>query len=366
MVKASALDTDAERDVAGSAGRSRKHGAVLDIDDSIDALSDALVAIGVDAPQAPTDVAVLEEIAAAIDPLRLPAEVGRFWERIDPATIRALTFPELCPPQFALQSCTSNREHGFNNPEVLFLVAYTSHCCMSVELDGPSGGGGTLFRWNVVDGSYQLSYDSLAAWLAHTAALIGAGSYERSESERGTWLSITDPREEVPVAAREPSTLSHPVYGEATAVPRDPVLWPAHWQRASGLEPADISPRGATHTIAEVLGSDPARALRATVAGRVINLMGQIDTRVRVTDGTETIDIHCPAAVTLLGPVVGCEFEFDVVISPGPRRPASASAVEPDDPTDELAVLTATLMSRYGDPAGATATAVRPCGPAQD
>jgi hypothetical protein len=337
----------------------------LDIDDAIDALGDALIAAGVDPPAGPTDLTVLEEITAAISPLKLPADVRRFWARVDPKTVCARMFPELCQPEFALESWLANRKESFNQPDILMMVGYTSWSCMSVELDAPSGGG-TLFSWGLADGDYARSFDSLGDWLARIAALISAGSYERSAGERGTWLSVRDPRDHTPIAAREEGSRVHPVYGEAQAIARDPVEWPAHWLRASGLEAAEILPRGATHTLAAALASDPETELRATLVGRVTTLSGSIDTRVRVTDGTDAIDIHCPGSVTLLGPVLGCAYEFDVVIPPGARLPASASSVVPDipdDPDEALAVLTAVFQSRYGGPVGAIATAVRPLDP---
>jgi hypothetical protein len=121
-----------------------------------------------------------------------------------------------------------------------------------------------------------------------------------------------------------------------------------------------VKPRGATHTIAELLASDPSQALEATIAALVIDLGAWGgNTRVRVSDGTGVMAVNCPTAVTALGPVMRREFEFDVIVPAGerhvPRDPESIEALA--DPVEDISQR---LMARYGDPATAVATAVRP------
>jgi len=333
----------------------------MGIDRSIDALIAALEAADVEPPRAPADLEVLEQIATAIAPLRLPADLRRFWERIAPATLRAEVFPPFCDPRFALQSWQSARQQFPGQPAILFLVGYENWSCMSIELDGVDSEGGTLFQWGLEDGDFYLGHRRLGDWLVRIADLIGAGSYQRRTGQRGASLEIVDEWSETPAAALRAGGSRHPIYGEATAVPREPINWPAHWQRAAGIEPSDIPERGASLTIAELLASDPASELRATIAGRVLTLAGGADVCVRVSDGTETITVLCPAPVTALGPVVGESFEFDVVVPPGARHRSSEVKVDPRDPDDPVAVLVASLESRSGGPIGATARAVRPC-----
>jgi hypothetical protein len=43
-----------------------------------------------------------------------------------------------------------------HQPAALVQVAYSSHHCMSVELDVGDFQGGALFKWNVVDGSFDV------------------------------------------------------------------------------------------------------------------------------------------------------------------------------------------------------------------
>lgn len=94
----------------------------MEIDNTIDILLDTLALAGVDPPR-PSDPAVLEEIAAAIKPLYLPADLRRFWERVDPDTLRVAVYPAFCAPRFALESWRSARREFPEQPVILFLVA---------------------------------------------------------------------------------------------------------------------------------------------------------------------------------------------------------------------------------------------------
>lgn len=333
----------------------------MSIDTSIDALREALVAAGVDGPRGPTDPAVLDQVEAAIAPLRLPPQLRRFWERIDPATVRVLAFPQPIGPAFAYDTWKQHREEFPGQaPAALFLVGYASWNCMSVELDSPFGEGGALFEWRLEDGGFYLRYHQLSDWLDHIAGLLRDGAYERRDGPNGPMLYVRDPEAGMALAAPRRPLPPHPRYGDATSIERSPRHWPVHWQRLSGIEADDLHPRGSTHTVAELLRSDPEASLKATIAARVVDLgnFGST-TRIRVSDGTAEIAIDCPAAVTALGPVCGLDFEFDVVLPPGPRQAAIDLATLPplEDPVRHISQQ---LMARYGGPAAAIATAIRP------
>jgi hypothetical protein len=333
----------------------------MEIDVSIDALCDALARAGVGAPHEGADAAHLDRIDAAIAPLRLPLQLRRFWERVDPATLRVWAFPQPVGAEFALDSWIEQREEfpGMA-PAALFLVGYESWNCMSVELVSPLGEGGSLFEWRLEDGGFYLRYHQLSDWLDRITSLVLDGSFERRVGAAGPVLHLQDPVAGLALAAPRGKLPPHPVYGDATSIPREVRRWPVHWQRLSGIDPGDIRPRGATHSIAEVLASDSADPLEATIAGRVEDLAAwEGVTRVRVSDGTGVLAINCSAAVTALGPACGEEFEFDVIVPSGERRePTGLSGMLPtDDPVREVSQR---LMARYGGPAGAIATAVRP------
>lgn len=310
----------------------------MTIDEAIDALGDALSANGVDAPRPPSTPPDLEAIDAELAPMSIPAQVRRFWERIDPATLRVWPYPSPIQPDFAIQGWRQRRdEFPGLAPLALLDVGYESHQCMSVELDSPLAPGGALFEWNLVDIPFYLRYHELADWLERMTSLIDEGAIERRAGHAGPVLFLLDPETQLPMSElRGPGTPST-VHGDTVYYDRDPLTWPVHWQRLSGIEPSDIQPRGVSHTIAELLASDPSDALEATVRGTVTSLGGNPEgTGVRITDGTGEMTIFCPTAVTALGPVMRGEFEFDVIVPTGERhRPpdrtmtAGATAVRP-------------------------------------
>ena len=70
----------------------------MGVADSIDQLSGALVAAGVEAPIPPSDLGPLYELEAVIAPFQVPAEVRRFWERVEPRSLRVGTRVRLIAP----------------------------------------------------------------------------------------------------------------------------------------------------------------------------------------------------------------------------------------------------------------------------
>jgi hypothetical protein len=245
-------------------------------------------------------------------------------------------------------------------PLALFIVGYESHQCMSVELDSRYGRGGALFEWNLVDGGFHLRYRELSDWLDRMTELVAAGEFDRHDSPNGQVLYLRDPHRMVPMSKLPAPPTPDPVHGEITHYERPPLEWPLPWQRLSGIEPGDVKPRGATHTVAELLASDPAQPLEATIAALVVDL-GNFGSGpfVRVSDGTGVMTIGCPTAVTTLGPAMRQRYEFDVVVQAGERRePPDPDAVEAT--ADAVKTLSRRLMARYGGPATAVATAVRP------
>jgi hypothetical protein len=333
----------------------------VSIDRSLDALSAALEAAAVAPPNEPASSEPLDRVEPAIAPLRLPADLRRFWERIDPTTLNLWAFPQPVKPEFALDSWRQGREEFPGQmPAVLFLVGYESWNCMSVELDSPLGEGGALFQWRLEDGGFYLRYHRLTDWIDRMTDLVSTRQFVRRDGHSGPILHLQDPETALALSAPRGKLPPHQVYGGATSIDRDRRRWPGHWQRLSGLNPADIAPRGPTHSIAEVLNSDPALILEATIAGRVEALAGSGNmTRVRVNDGTGVIAISCPAAVTALGPGRGRSFEFDVLVPAGARqRPADPDALVKTG--EAVRDLSNYYQARYGGPAGAVATAIRP------
>jgi len=334
------------------------------IDEKIGALAETLVRAGVAPPRAPDDLGPMTELEAAIAPLRLPAAVRRFWELVDPTTLNVEPFPHLETPRFALESWRLQLEIAPDStPRSLLSIASTNWSHLSVELDHPDGpSGGALFAWALDADAFFLRHHALEDWLERIIALVAAGAWTRVETNRGAYLLLDDEDGQLPLGT--PRALPpHPVHGRRTQFERRSLLWPAHWQRASGIDPAAALPRGATHTIAELLDSNPETTITATIAGRVIDRMTSENvTRVRVSDGSGLLDIAYEPSADLFSLAYGDRAEFDVQVPAGPRprpRPPAAEAAGPadEDPAQKLA---RHLLARYGGQVGAVATAVRP------
>ncbi len=294
----------------------------MTIDEGLEALHDACTVAGVPAWEAPKTLAALEQLEAEIAPLRLPEQAREFWTRVDVATVRLVPYPEFTTPENAMQAWRMARdEFAAMQPRALVDVGYTSHGCMSVELHVGDIEGGALFEWFVSDPTgFDRRFNALADWLWYVADLVRCGQYLRRENQRGPWVFVPDPTEHSGVRVAPPPPGTHPVHGEIVHIGGDIFDWPVHWQLASGLRPEDMRPRGVTHTVAAVLASPPDSELRATVAGRVLALGGGGgSTGARVDDGSGTLHITCPAAVTLQGPRMRDWFEFDIVVEPGDR-----------------------------------------------
>jgi hypothetical protein len=301
------------------------------IDDSIDALADVLAQAGVDPPTPPAEPPDFDAIAAEIAPMSLPDDVRVWWERVDPWSVRAWAYPELTRWQFALETWIQHRdEFPEIAPRSLFLVGYTSWACMSVELDSPLNEGGALFDWRLEDGGYHLRYHDLSGWLDRITSLVSAGRFERRDGpEAGPRLLLKDPHAALAMSQLPGPGTPNLVHGDVTTYARHPLTWPLHWRELSGIPPEVVKPRGASHTVAEVFARNPEREFEATVRGRVTSASGSGSTwYVRVADGTGSLRVTCPAPATVLGPVMGREFEFVVVVLGGE---ATATAIRPLD-----------------------------------
>jgi hypothetical protein len=288
------------------------------IDASIDRLEAALVSAGFPAPMPPTDAEPFDRIAEAVLPYRLPDELVRFWQRVDPSTIAVTTFPELVGPAGALELHGVTREFPFaSGPPLFFPIAYSSHVHRSIELVSEWSDGGTIFRWAWDEDSFRLDYRSLADLLDAFAELVAEGTLEH----RGGFVLVPIDAEEARAAARLDAAGPHPLFGDVREFPGQLEGWPAPWLESSGIELRDREPLGTTHTIAALAEAAEAGPVRGRIAGTVIRLTGiGNDVLVLVDDETGQLDIWCPAGTSPWGPGSGRRFEFEVELE-GPLSP---------------------------------------------
>jgi hypothetical protein len=337
---------------------------VVQLDEALAFLRRAMERHGVPPWRAPESTEGLDRLAAALAPLRLPAELRRFWTLVDASTLLvAPSGVQVIWPKAALEDWRwMGEDFPDMQPRVLLTFAVESQHRYSVELTVGDADGGAIFEWWVGDQTFKRRFNGLAGWLEAVAALLHRGHYERFDNEFGSRWEVPDYGDAEAAAALRSPPGPHPVHGTLLEIQGGIKDWPKHWQLASGIRDEDLLPRGATHTIAELLASPPEAPLRATIAAQVTAVAGSGArwARVRVQDATGTLSVLCPPETTMLGPCWGMWYEFDVALEAGPRRrPADPDAASAgiEDLAEQFA---AVLKAKYFGPAGATAVAIRP------
>jgi hypothetical protein len=313
----------------------------------------------------------LATIRAEIAPLRLPAELERFWRLVDPVWITVGPFPNLTSADAALDGWRMGRdEFPGQIPKILFPVCYQSHGYMLVELEDGRGSGGVCLATD--PGSpFTILFPTFLAYLDLLATMIELGEFTRHEQGNHKWTEF-DPDRRWPDAqiVRLIAAQPLPGFGDAREIPADPRFWPEHWLAAEGLTPETRTPRGATSSVAELLTRASAgTTANGTIRGRVTSLASSGEgCRIAVDDGSGTLDLWCPTAVCIYGPVIRREFEFDVVVRTNPAPPADWGPEQREvqhralsHDFDGLQAAAAELYAKtFQTPAAAEATAIRP------
>ncbi|MEP6761014.1 MAG: hypothetical protein ABJA93_06580 [Sporichthyaceae bacterium] len=268
---------------------------------------------------------VLSDIEREIAPLRLPEELVRFWQIVDPTTITVAPYPHLTTADFALHSWKSHRDEipGMT-PRLLFPVAYESHEFLFVELEDGRGDAGAVLEWGYAGSSFYVRFPTLSGYLDLLATMIELGEFTRHERDEDAWVDF-DPERRWPDAQGVRLRAAQPLsrLGDAREIDQDVRVWPEHWLAANGLTAEMRSPRGASTTVAALLrGAAAGTLMTGTIRAKVTSLAGSGEgSRVAVDDGTGLLDLWCPASVCTYGPVIRREFEFDVVVQPNPSSP---------------------------------------------
>lgn len=298
------------------------------IDAAIDRLQVALEAAGLSA-LVPADAdEILAEIAAAISPYALPADLARFWERVriepDAFPVSGWTMGALSPPVEALEAYRLNIGHesaGSFGPPLLFPVARHAETQWSVELQSEWAAGGVVVS-HLDD--MRLEYPSFTDLVEVYAEIVEERAYLP-----GPQPALLHAVEQEKQRCRLDDPTLRLVYGPSLGVSADPAGWPAHWLASAGIDPDSRIPLGATHTVAELVSS--AREGRPAVGrihGEIVRLDGVgRDCVLVIDDGTGQLAVSCPAGTSPWGPIHRQRVELDVTIGPhAPGRPPLASA----------------------------------------
>ena len=284
-----------------------------DVDSAIDRLDEALRAAGLTAVEPPSDVARIAELDEAVAPYAIPGELRRFWERVDAERVPVFTFPMIRGPGAALELLRGLRELGQTVPLVppplLLPLDYASHCHGVIELASEWSEGGTILEWGYDD--FPLVARSVGDRIDVLAELLFEGRFERGDG----FISLDHQAEQEKRRARLAASGPDRIYGDLRAIPIALESWPAHWLAASGVDLRDRMPRGATHTIAEIVAAANVGRVTGRIHGEVIRLVGiGANTLVVVDDGTRPLDVWCPAGTSPWGPVHRTSFEFEVTL----------------------------------------------------
>jgi hypothetical protein len=178
-----------------------------------------------------------------------------------------------------------------------------------IELGSEWCEGGTVFEWEF--DNVPLVARSLADRIDVFAELLFEGSFERGDG----FVSLDHRAEQEKRLERLTAADPHPLYSDLRTIPIGLESWPAHWLVASGIDLRHRVPRGATHTVAELVAAAAAGPVTGRIHAEVRRLVGiGGDTLVVVDDGTRPLDVWCPAGTSPWGPVHRSRFEFDVTL----------------------------------------------------
>ncbi len=202
----------------------------VSVDDRLAVIERQLVALGIEGFSAPTDSSVLDRIDKAVAPLRLPAGVRRFWELVDPNTLRVLPYPRWSSPDVALKYWRNEVADGEYVPRLLFPFAYESHVWLDVELHGPDeDDGGALFIHWAGGEKFHLTLPSIESLLDHTIAELEQGHFRRA----GGVVALIPPDQEHATTDDLQSSEPHTHLGHFAAAFGDRETWPPAWQERS-------------------------------------------------------------------------------------------------------------------------------------
>jgi hypothetical protein len=164
-----------------------------------------------------------------------------------------------------------------------------------------------------------VEYRSLEDLVRTTCELVEVDLVERHELGG---LVVSDWRAADDVRVRlNPGTYSF-LRPDVHTMPRFPdPTWPESWLQSVGIDPKALAPRGATHTIAELIARAGSTSARGTVAGRVrIHAGSMATTWVTLSDETGSLSLSISADVAPFSPLPDSGGRVHPEASSGHRR----------------------------------------------
>jgi hypothetical protein len=324
---------------------------------------------GIEMPPASQDqIALVDEVNAAVAPFALPADVEHFYRTWSVERLGLWFGPEFVGLDFALDTWQMHQEERPPWPtSILFPIAYSSHWFNMVELDHENSPGPYIYDCAYAGGRFSLVHPCLAShfeWAADQLEAGRVGSYG-DVPDHLRWPAPDD-RETQPNRTGWLRGQGVSERDIASFDDGDRREWPRRWNLADGIDLDDYELRGASHTIVEFVA-----ALRAGRASATLHVgfEQQFGTTVRVYDGDDRMVVTLPSEAQPIGSgrlweidVTG-EHQPDLHVSgpPAERRMPNWDDAMQDDPDrlDEF-VRQVTHTWRIEDPPAATVTTARP------
>lgn len=279
----------------------------MEIDEAIDDLLAAIAEHGLPAPKPPSGQKDVARLERAIAPLKLPPDLRRFWERVDPTTLSVIHGAELISPAESLrnwQDAQAMKE--FRDPAQLLPIGYDSWEFVGVALSGARDGG-TVWAWLLDDDYLGLVFPTLAAYLVSTAQWLRNGRVEEREDGdehvRIDTAAFADNPFRLALAARPSRSRS------------DPATWPEEWRFSQLLDWSRVLAVDASHTVDQLLSPTDGGWNRGRVHARVIRVDAPPEDELPVTATDETGELNVMWNAAFFGPPEpGKTYELDVTV----------------------------------------------------
>jgi hypothetical protein len=301
------------------------------IDAAIDRLDAVLRAKGRDGVPPASDPDAAARVDAALAPFALPADLRRFWERVDFRELWPIgdcDVPQTCNPDDALGKHQMNLEEfpGLFGPPILFPIATKSEDQWSIELESSAGPGGLVVSHEF--GPIVVQYPSFVDLVEVCTELLDEDKIVKAH-DRYTVTLVRDAVREKREARLEAAGIDRREFSG------DPGDWPAHWRAAAGIQDGDDVRLGTTHTIAELVEASRAAPFSARIAGRIVSIAAfGHETYYVIDDGTAAIDVRCPGAVNAWLSPSAHEIELGVSVEKPIEEASSVELSERDVSAD--------------------------------
>ena len=304
---------------------------MIDIDGVLERYLRAVRAAGAPEAEPIASAPDVERVVRGVEPFIVPPDMQRAWLRLSYSDW-LVDNGQFLSPTSTFDMMWSGGADMFDQPRLLFPVSYESHACLYVELGVPGGPpGGALLLAPIAEPLIRYA-PSLAWALDFISRRVEEGAAHWNE-----WWTSQISEQELQSAAE---SQLWPPYLLPTIDPYRSLSWPAHWQQAQGINPADATPLGPDTKIAAMFGLGPGATCR--IQGRILALAGAtVGSRITVSDESGEAIVWVARSADPFGVVTIRELvELEITVGqprvePSEQIFAQLAVVSPSAPDDE-------------------------------